>query len=353
MSNTITLGKHSIGQGLPPFIIAEMSGNHNGSLDRALAIVDAVAQSGAHALKLQTYTADSMTLDSDCPAFRINDINSPWHGRSLYSLYQQAATPWEWHAPIFERARAKGLVVLSSPFDEKAADFLHAHQVDCYKIASFENIDLPLIKKVATLGKPVIISTGLASEAEIEEAVTTARNVGCKKVILLKCTSTYPASPTDSNLRTIEHMRERFQCEVGLSDHTIGMGAAIASVAMGATVIEKHVTLQANDGGVDSAFSIDPQGLAQLVAETAHAAQAVGEVFYGATKSEQNALHYRRSLYVRQSMQKGELFSPSNIRAIRPNEGLPPKYIEQFIGKSATQNIARGTPLEWKFIEKK
>lgn len=285
MNTSITIGNRQVGQDHPPFVIAEMSGNHNQSLDRALAIVEAAAKAGAHALKLQTYTADTMTLDIDEGEFYIEDPNSLWKGASLHKLYQLAHTPWEWHAPIFKRANELGMLAFSTPFDESAVDFLESLDVPCYKIASFENTDLPLIRKVAATGKPMIISTGMASVAELDESVRTAREAGCKDLILLKCTSTYPATPENTNIRTIPHLRDLFGTEVGLSDHTMGTGVSVASVALGATVIEKHFTLSRAEGGVDSAFSMEPAEMASLVLESERAWQALGRITYGAASA--------------------------------------------------------------------
>ena len=346
----IDIGGVSVGPDADPFVIAEMSGNHNGSLDRALAIVDAIADSGAQALKLQTYTSDTMTIDLADGDFFISDRASPWYGQSLYSLYGMAHTPWAWHEPIFERARRRGMVAFSSPFDATAVDFLQSLGAPAFKIASFENIDLALIRKVAATGKPVIISTGMASIAEIDEAVRTARAAGCRELILLKCTSSYPASPSASNLAAIPHLRDTFGCQVGLSDHTLGIGAAVASVALGATVIEKHVTLKRADGGVDSAFSLEPHELALLVSETRTARQALGAMQLGASESERGSLVFRRSLYVVADMAAGELFSPANLRAIRPGFGLPPKFIEEFLGKRVNRAVKRGTRLSWELV---
>jgi N-acetylneuraminate synthase len=350
LKTALKIGRHAIGLGAPPFVIAEMSGNHNGSLDRALAIVDAIANAGAHALKLQTYTADTMTIDLAEREFVIDDPKSLWAGRTLYDLYHEAHTPWEWHAPIFARARERGLVAFSTPFDVTAVDFLESLDVPCYKIASFENIDLPLIRKVAATGKPLIVSTGLATLAEIGQAVDAARGAGCRDLVLLKCTSAYPASPADSHLRTIPHLRQAFGCEVGLSDHTLGIGAAIASVALGATVIEKHVTLRRADGGVDSAFSLEPQELRQLVADAECARLALGAVHYGPGANEANSLRFRRSLYVVRAMRAGEAFSRDNVRAIRPGLGLPPKDIDRVLGLRAARDIAAGTALAWALV---
>ena len=330
-----------------PFIIAEMSGNHNQSLDRALKIVEAVARSGAQGLKLQTYTPDTMTLDLNEGEFFISDEKSLWKGRSLYELYQEAHTPWKWHEPIFKRARELGLIVFSTPFDETAVDFLEDLDVPCYKIASFECVDLPLIKKVASTGKPIILSTGAASVAEIGEAVDTAQLAGCKDIVLLKCTSTYPASPKNSNLLTIPHMRELFNCEVGLSDHTTGIGVAVASVALGASVIEKHFTLSRTDGGVDAAFSLELEEMKTLVEETKRAWQAIGQIRYGPTQAEQKARMRRRSLYIAEDMQQGDVLTPQNLRRIRPGHGLPPKYYDVFLGRKTTKAVKKGTPLSW------
>lgn len=339
-----------IGQGARPFIIAEMSGNHNQSLERALEIVDAAARSGAHALKLQTYTADTMTIDIREGEFFIADPNSLWMGNSLYQLYEQAHTPWAWHEPIFRRARELGMVPFSTPFDETAVDFLESLDVQVYKIASFENTDLPLIRKVAATGKPMIISTGMASVAELDETVRAAREAGCENLVLLKCTSTYPSTPENTNIRTIPHLRELFACEVGLSDHTMGCGAAVAAVALGATVIEKHFTLARADGGVDSAFSMEPEEMRILVTEAERAWQSLGKISYGATAAEQKSLVFRRSLYVVKDIEAGEVFSADNLRAIRPGLGLPPRWMDTVLGMTAKKAIKRGTPLSWNLI---
>lgn len=346
----ITLAGRGNGQSAHPFIIAEMSGNHNQSLDRALAIVDAAADAGAHAIKLQTYTAETMTLDLEQDEFFISDPKSLWVGHSMHALYEKAHTPWDWHAPIMERARQRGLLCFSSPFDETAVDFLETLDVPAYKIASFECIDLPLISKAAATGKPLIISTGMASIAEIAEAVDTARAAGCTDLILLKCTSTYPASPENTHLRTIPHLRELFQCEVGLSDHTMGIGVATAAVALGATVIEKHFTLSRADGGVDASFSLEPAELANLVAETRRAWQALGRIHYGPTEAEQKAVLRRRSLYIAQDMKAGDVLTPHNLRRIRPGHGLSPKYFEICLGRKVNSNLKKGTPLCWELL---
>jgi N-acetylneuraminate synthase len=346
----IRIGNRSIGPEQPPFVVAEMSGNHNQSLERALEIVDVAAKTGAHALKLQTYTADTMTIDLDEREFHISDPKSLWSGTSLYKLYQQAYTPWEWHKPIFERARARGIIPFSTPFDESAVDFLEALDVPCYKIASFENTDVQLIRRVAATGKPMIISTGMASAAELDETVRAARGAGCKDLVLLKCTSTYPASPENSNIRTIPHLRELFGCEVGLSDHTMGIGVSVASVALGATVIEKHFTLRRADGGVDSTFSMEPEEMAQLVVESERVWRSLGKPSYGPTEAEKPSLQYRRSLYVVSDMKAGDVLTEVNVRAIRPGLGLPTKWREEVLGKRVRQDVKRGTALTWNLL---
>lgn len=334
----------------PPLIIAEMSGNHNRSLERALEIVEAAARTGAHALKLQTYTAETMTLDLDEGEFVISDPESLWQKRSLYDLYDEAHTPWEWHAPIFERCRELGLICLSTPFDASSVDFLETLDPPVYKIASFENIDLPLIRRVAQTGKPIIMSTGMASLAELDEAVSAAREAGCSELVLLKCTSSYPATPENSNIRTIPHLRELFGCEVGLSDHTMGVGVSVAAVALGATVIEKHFTLSRADGGVDSAFSLEPPELTTLVVETERAWQGLGEVSYGPTEKERKSLVFRRSLYIAEDISAGEVLTDRNLRAIRPGLGLPPKYYERLLGRRVVKDVKKGTPLNWDLV---
>ena len=344
------IANRAIGPTETPFIIAEMSGNHNQSLDRALAIVDAAAECGAHAIKLQTYTAETMTIDADRPGFTIADPNSLWDGRNLHDLYKQAHTPWDWHRPIMERAKARGLIAFSSPFDDTAVDFLETLEVPAYKIASFENVDLPLIRKVAATGKPVIISTGMASVAEIAEAVEAFRGAGGRDLVLLKCTSTYPATPQNTNLRTIPHLRDLFGCEIGLSDHTMGVGASVAAVALGATVIEKHFTLSRADGGVDSAFSLEPAELKALVDETGRAHAALGHITYGPAEAEKKSLAFRRSIYVVSDMKAGDVLSRDNIRTIRPGFGLPPKEFDRVLGLRVKEAVPRGTPLAWDLI---
>jgi pseudaminic acid synthase len=348
--NNIEICGRKIGPDQPPFIIAEMSGNHNQSLGRALEIVEAAACSGAHALKLQTYTADTMTLDADQGASRISGSGSPWEGANLYQLYQEAHTPWEWHGPIFQRCRELGLIYLSTPFDDTSVDFLESLEVPCYKIASFENTDIPLIRKVASTGKPLIISTGLASVAELDESVRAAREAGCRDIVLLKCTSSYPAAPENSNIATIPHLRALFGAQVGLSDHTLGIGVAVAAVALGATVIEKHFTLSRQDGGVDSSFSLEPLELNALVVETERAWRSLGGILYGPTPQEKSSLIFRRSLYVSADMQPGEVFSQENLKRLRPGLGLAPVCQDIILGRRASRFIRCGTPLSWDLV---
>ena len=350
MANILEIAGRDIGSGKPVFIIAEMSGNHNGSLERALAIAEAAAKSGAHALKLQTYTADTMTLDVQEGEFFINDPKSLWKGSSLYDLYIKAYTPWEWHEAIFRKCRELGMICFSTPFDETAVDFLESLGAPCYKIASFENVHLPLIKKASQTGKPLIISTGMASISELDEAVETARQNGCKDLILLKCTSSYPSTPEGSNILTIPHMRELFNCEVGLSDHTLGIGVAVASVALGATVVEKHLTLSRTDGGVDAAFSMEPEEMRALVRETERAWQSLGKVTYGATEQEKGSMMFRRSVYIAKDMKAGEVFTKENVRIVRPGNGLAPKHYELLLGMKARKDIKKGTPASWDLV---
>ncbi|MDR6224328.1 pseudaminic acid synthase [Desmospora profundinema] len=346
----IQIGCREISRKHRPFIIAEMSGNHNRSLERAMKIVDAAAAAGVDAIKLQTYTADSMTLDLDSGDFFIDDPNNLWKGNSLHQLYQKASTPWEWHEPIRKRCEERGLILFSSPFDEDSVDFLQKLGIPCFKIASFENTDIPLIKKVAATGKPVILSTGMASAAELDESIRAAREAGCRDLILLKCTSTYPADPAHSNLLTIPHMRDLFRCQVGLSDHTPGIGTAVAGVALGVTVIEKHLTLSRADGGVDAAFSLEPDEMTALVQETDRAWQAMGQIHYGPTGAEKKSIHFRRSLYVSQDLRAGDVFTKENVRIVRPGHGLPPKYYDIFLGKKVIRDVKKGTPIGWELI---
>lgn len=350
MTESFKIGFHCIGEAHPPFIIAEMSGNHNQSLDKALQIVDAAADAGAQAIKLQTYTADTITLDVRGGAFEINDPASPWAGRNLHDLYQEASTPWEWHAPIMERANARGLTCFSSPFDETAVDFLETLDVPAYKIASFENNHLPLIRKVAATGKPLIISTGMATAEEIQEAVATARSAGCQNLCLLKCTSTYPASPENCNIATISDLRQRFTCEAGLSDHTMGVGVAVAAIALGATIVEKHFTLCRADGGVDSSFSLEPAEMKSLVIETKRAWQSLGHPSYGPTDAEKESLLFRRSIYISKDTPAGIPLTEANMKIVRPSLGLHPRHWEEILGKPTVRDLSRGEPLNWKMV---
>lgn len=344
------ISQRLIDQTQRPYLIAEMSGNHNQSLQRALQIVEAAAASGADAIKLQTYTADTMTLKVDAPDFVIQDKNSLWAGRHLHELYDEAHTPWEWHAPIMQRAKELGMHCFSTPFDETSVDFLEELGVPAYKIASFELTDLPLIAKVASTGKPMIMSTGMASVAEIDEAVRTARGAGAKNLILLKCTSTYPATPENSHLRTLPNMRATFGCEVGLSDHTMGVGAAVAAVALGASLIEKHFTLRRADGGVDSAFSMEPEEFKLLRCETERAWAALGQTNYGGSQAEEKSKAFRRSIYVAVPVKAGEALRAEHLRIVRPGFGLAPKFYDTVLGKRASRDLSPGTPLAWDCI---
>jgi pseudaminic acid synthase len=346
----ISIAGRTIGQSARPYLIAEMSGNHNQSLARALEIVDAAAACGADAIKLQTYTADTMTLDVAAPGFVIEDQTSLWAGRQLHSLYQEAHTPWDWHGPIMKHAAARGLHCFSTPFDDTAVDFLESLGAPAYKIASFENTDLPLIRAVARTGKPMIISTGMATVAEIEEAVLTARAAGCKELVLLKCTSTYPATPENTNIRTIPNMRDTFGCEIGLSDHTMGCGVSVAAVAYGASVIEKHFTLRRADGGVDSAFSLEPEEFKTLRFETERAWQSLGEVRYGPTDAEKKSLQFRRSIYIARDAKVGDVLTRDNLRCVRPGLGLAPKYYELLLGRRLGRDVKKGTPMGWELL---
>lgn len=351
MKHDVRIGDRLIGENEPPFVIAELSGNHSQNFELACAMVDAAAECGAHAIKLQTYTADSMTLDVDSADFTINEADSLWHGEKLHGLYQKAATPYEWHAPLFERAKQLGMLAFSSPFDLAAVDFLDSLQVPCFKIASFELTDLPLIAHAASKGKPLIMSTGMASLGEIELAVNCAREHGCDDLILLKCTSTYPAHPGNTNLVTIPNMRTAFNCQVGLSDHTGGVGVAVASVALGTTVIEKHFVLDRQAGGVDAAFSIEPHELSQLVIESERAWMAMGRVCYGGSEAEDVAKKYRRSIYVSESVKAGDVLDESNLKIVRPAFGLAPKYWQEVRGKVAHCDLSKGTALKWEHIK--
>lgn len=346
----VKIGKYLIGDSHKPFIIAEMSGNHNQSLEKALAIVDAVAQTGAHALKLQTYTADTLTINVSHGEFNISDPKSLWNNRNLYELYQEAHTPWEWHQAIFDRAKEKGIMCFSTPFDDSAVDFLEELGVEAYKVASFENNHLPLLRKIAQTGKPVIMSTGISTLADIEIAVKTLRENGCKDLVLLKCTSTYPATPENTNLKTIPHLAELFNCHAGLSDHTHGIGVSIASVALGCRVIEKHFTVNRAEGGVDATFSMEPAEFKMLVDESERAFLALGKVTYGIMEDEKKSLTFKRSIYIVEDMKAGDEFTINNIRIIRPGLGMAPKYFETMLGKRVNSNVKRGTALTFDLL---
>ncbi|MFI7450588.1 pseudaminic acid synthase [Nonomuraea sp. NPDC049714] len=346
----IEIAGRAVGPGEPPFVIAEMSGNHNGSLERALSIVDAVAASGAHALKLQTYRPDTITVDSDGPAFRIGAWHDLWGGERLYQLFERAHTPWDWHQPIFARARQHGLIPFSSPFDPTAVELLEKLDAPAYKIASSEIVDLPLIRLAAATGKPLIISTGMASIAEIHTAVAAARSAGCDQLAVLSCTASYPASPAESNLRSLPLLAAITGAVTGLSDHTPGLGAALAAVAFGACLIEKHVTLSRDAGGVDAAFSLEPHELAALVVESERAWQSLGSPVIGPRPSEREGLRFRRSLYVVRDVRAGEPVTELNVRSIRPAGGLPPDAAADVMGRAFTRDTPLGTPLTWDLL---
>lgn len=346
----IQLGSIRIGDSHPPLVVAEMSGNHNGEIERALRIVDAAADAGAKCIKLQTYTADSLTIDSTETDFVVTDPKSLWAGSNLYQLYQRAHTPWEWHEQLFQRAAARGMMCFSTPFDEKAVDFLEELGTPCYKIASFENNHFQLIRKVARTGKPIIVSTGMANLEDLHNLVDCLRENKVEDFVLLKCTSAYPALPSDSHLRTIPHLRELFKCHVGLSDHTMGIGAAIASVALGSVLVEKHFTLNRGDGGVDSAFSLDPPELKLLLEESHRAFDSLGEVRYQLTATEKESVKFRRSLYVVRDVKKGDPFTEENLRVIRPGYGLSPKFLPLALGATAAIDLKRGTALNMKHL---
>jgi N-acetylneuraminate synthase len=343
----VTSGGRRSGPEEPPYVVAEMSGNHNGDIGRALALIDAAKAAGADAVKLQTYTADTITLDHDGPAFTVK--GGLWDGRRLYELYQEAHTPWDWHERLFDHARGIGIEIFSSPFDPTAVDLLHRLDAPAYKIASFELIDLPLIRLCASHGRPLVLSTGLASPDEIAEAVEAAQGPG--GVILLHCTSAYPAPLSDMNLRTLGHMKAQYGVVVGLSDHTMGVTASVAAVALGASFIEKHFTLSRAEGGVDSDFSLEPHELERLVTECRDAWLALGSVRYDEVSSEASSRDHRRSLYVVADVAKGEPLTPANVRSIRPGLGLPPKHLPQVLTGRASRDLARGAPLDWTMVE--
>jgi pseudaminic acid synthase len=340
--NNLTIGRAS-----KPFIIAEMSGNHNSSLERAMEIMRAASEAGADAIKLQTYTPDSLTIDHKGGLFDINDPKSLWYGRNLYELYQEARTPYEWHRPLFDYAKELNIIIFSTPFDDEAVDMLEELGAPAHKVASFENNHYPLLQKVAATGKPVIMSTGVSTLENLTGAVEVLKSNGCRDLALLKCTSTYPSTPENTNLNTIPHLRELFDCEVGLSDHTMGIGASVAAVALGGTIIEKHFCLSRAEGGVDSAFSLEPAELKSLVIESERAWLSLGNIQYGIQPAEQKSLNYKRSIYVVKDVAKDELLTKEHIRVIRPGNGLHPKYYDQLIGLKSNRAIKRGTPLLW------
>ena len=347
---TIKIEKLPINLNSKPIIIAEMSGNHNNSLERALLIVEKAAEAGADIIKLQTYKPETMTLNLRTKDFLINDKKSLWYGKSLYELYSLGSTPWKWHEAIFKKAKEKNIVCISTPFDETAVDFLENLNVPAYKIASFENTDAILLKKVAKTNKPIILSTGMASLNELSESIEIIKHEGNNKIILLKCTSSYPAKAKDSNIITISHMQQMFNCYVGLSDHTLGIGTAIAAVSHGAKIIEKHFTLDRKDGGIDSQFSLEPNEMQLLVKESKQASISIGKVKYGPTKNEKSSIKYRRSLYISRNVTKGDIISKKNIKNIRPGFGLSSKYMSIVLGKKFKKDLKEGTPLSWKII---
>lgn len=346
------IGSRSVSENDPPFIIAELSSNHDQSLSTALKMVEAVAGSGAHAIKLQTFTPDMMTLNIQKPDFLIQDSKSLWYGQTLYDLYTKAQTPWEWHSEIFAKAADLGLVAFSTPFDETAVEFLEELDVPCFKIASFENNHLPLIKKIAQTNKPILLSSGLASKAQLEEAIATIREAGGTDILLMKCTSNYPAEEKDSNIKTIPDIREQFSVEVGISDHTLGIGVAVAAVGLGATAIEKHFVLERSSGSLDAAFSLEPDELTSLVVETGRAWRSLGHIHYGPTESEEKSCQFRRSIYVSKDLKIGDLLSKDSIKVIRPGYGLEPKYLDQVLGQRVMSDIPAGSPLNWDMISK-
>ncbi len=346
---TIQIAGRPIGPGCPPYIVAEMSGNHNGDIERAFALMQAAKQAGADAVKLQTYTADTLTIDHDGPEFQIT--GGLWDGRRLYDLYSEAHTPWNWHDDLFARGRELGITVFSSPFDETAIDYLEALDAPAYKIASFEAIDLPLVEKAAAKGKPLIISTGMADQTEISEVVEAARTAGCEDLILLHCVSAYPSPPEESNLLTMGDMERRYDAMVGLSDHTLGTAAAVAAVGLGAVMIEKHFTLARSDGGPDAAFSLEPNELRHLCDDCRTAQAALGQIDYSRKPSEVGNMVFRRSLYAVSDIEKGASLTSKNVRSIRPGYGLAPKHLPSLLGRHAKQKISRGTAMSWNLIE--
>ncbi|MBI2612546.1 pseudaminic acid synthase [Candidatus Kaiserbacteria bacterium] len=351
MKREIRIGKRAIGSRHPVFVVAELSGNHKGDIKRALKIIDVAAEAGADAVKLQTYTPDTMTINSRGPLFVVK-TNPAWKGKTLYELYKEAHTPWSWHKRLFAHAKKRGLICFSTPFDETAVDFLETLKAPIYKVASFEIVDIPLLKRIGRTKKPVILSRGMASREEIARAVRTLRKSGTKDIVLLHCVSAYPAKPKDMNLKTIPDLKRRFHVEIGLSDHTLGNDVAITAVALGATVVEKHVTLKRSEGGPDAAFSLEPRELKALVKSIRTAEAALGKPTYARNPDEKQNIVFRRSLFVVQDVKRGERFTKKNLRSIRPGYGLAPRFYDVVLGKRATRNIARGTPLSWTLIRK-
>ncbi len=341
----LSISGRRIGQGFEPYVICELSGNHNGSLERAIQLLEAAAATGADAIKIQSYTPDTMTIDHDGPGFRIE--RGLWHGRTLYDLYGEAQTPFEWHEPLFRRARELGVTLFSSPFDETAVDLLEALGAPAYKIASFEAVDLPLVAYAASKRKPMIISTGMANIEEIGEAVRTARENGCEEIVLLHCVSSYPAPDEQSNVRTVPDLAERFGVVSGLSDHTSGSAVAVASIALGGCVVEKHFTLRREDGGPDSSFSLEPDEFRALVDDCKRAWRSLGKATYDLQGCESGSIEFRRSVYVVRDVAAGETLTRENVRSIRPGHGLPPKHLPEILGRPAARDLRRGEPLDW------
>lgn len=348
MPAEIVIAGRRIGSGFPVYIVAELSANHNQSFEQAVRIVHAARDAGADAIKLQTYTADTITLDSDKKHFRI--VGGSWDGRTLYDLYREAFTPWEWQPKLKEIAERLGMHCFSSAFDAAAVDFLERMNVPAHKVASFELVDIALIQKMARTGKPLIMSTGMATEEEIAEAVEGARNVGATQIALLKCTSSYPAPPEETNLRTIPELGRRFDCPIGLSDHTMETAIPVAAVALGACIVEKHLCLSRADGGPDAGFSLEPQEFKTMVDAVRAAEKSMGSVQIAPGPREAASRKFRRSLFVTEDIKKGELFTPQNVRSIRPSDGLHPRHLEDVVGQRAACDIERGTPLEWTMV---
>lgn len=345
----ITIGRRKVGPGHPVYMVAEISANHHQSFDEAERLVRAAKDAGADAVKLQTYTSETLTIDCDKPEFQISD-GTAWASRSMHDLYDEACTPWEWHEPLAHLAAQLGIEFFSSPFDATAVDFLEEMDVPCFKIASFEIVDLELIRKAAATGKPLILSTGLADDQEIADALASARDAGARQIAILKCTSAYPASPDDMNLRTIPDMVERFGVPVGLSDHTLGATVPVAAVALGVCIIEKHLTLSRKVPGPDSMFSMEPDEFSQMISEIREAERALGHVHYGPTAAEENFREFRRSLFVVKDVKMGEPFTEDNVRSIRPGQGLKPKHLPEVLGGKASRDIVRGTPMAWDLV---